>query len=235
MSGYTGNSPTDLVFRVVAQGVDTQTSDAPSMDSPWPKGQPREGSSVDGPFCLTAATSRVGRPDAHHSPTPASDQVLRFCVTHLRNFAVTCDQRDQHCRLARSTEPLGAGLRQWSDRTARWRTHPSLPRVSIACKLAQPLPRVSAAPKTRGRTVPADCNNGVNVAGEPMSTSDPKAEKLPSNRQFGLVFIVFFALLAGVSLWRGGNWYPGLAATSAGVAAVTLLAALSRSLLNRDG
>ena len=54
--------------------------------------------------------------------------------------------------------------------------------------------------------------------------SDPTSQSLPSNRQFGLVFVVFFAVLAGISLWRGGNWYPGLFAASAVVALVTLAA-----------
>jgi Saxitoxin biosynthesis operon protein SxtJ len=63
--------------------------------------------------------------------------------------------------------------------------------------------------------------------------SEPVELVLPSNRQFGLVFVVFFALLAGVSLWRGGTWYPGLIAASAAVAFVTLAAPASLTPLNR--
>ena len=45
---------------------------------------------------------------------------------------------------------------------------------------------------------------------------------LPSNRQFGLVFVVFFGILAAFSWWRGGNWYPGRALASAAVGLITL-------------
>lgn len=48
------------------------------------------------------------------------------------------------------------------------------------------------------------------------------AEPIPSNRQFGLVFVIFFALFGAVSLWRNGNWYPGLFGASGLVALVTL-------------
>ena len=63
--------------------------------------------------------------------------------------------------------------------------------------------------------------------------SDPVEPVLPSNRQFGLVFVVFFALLAGLSLWRGSAWYPGFIAASAGVALVTLTAPAALTPFNR--
>lgn len=62
-----------------------------------------------------------------------------------------------------------------------------------------------------------------------MSTPIP----LPSNRQFGLVFVAFFAILAALSWWRGGNWYPGLAAASAAVALVTFFAPSLLTPFNR--
>jgi hypothetical protein len=45
----------------------------------------------------------------------------------------------------------------------------------------------------------------------------------PSNRQFGLVFVIFFALLAAFSAWRGGDWFVGLAVASLTVGLVTLV------------
>ena len=56
---------------------------------------------------------------------------------------------------------------------------------------------------------------------------------LPPNRQFGLVFVVFFGLLAVWSWWRGGNWYPAFALASiliglTAVAAPALLTPFNR-------
>lgn len=62
-----------------------------------------------------------------------------------------------------------------------------------------------------------------------MSTQQP----LPSNRQFGLVFVVFFALLGGFSLWRGGRWWPGLFAASGLVALIGLFAPTLLTPFNR--
>lgn len=56
---------------------------------------------------------------------------------------------------------------------------------------------------------------------------------LPSNRQFGLVFVVFFAVLAAVSWWRGGNWYPGLALASLSVGLIALAAPTLLTPFNR--
>jgi hypothetical protein len=51
------------------------------------------------------------------------------------------------------------------------------------------------------------------------SASEPP---LPSNRQFGIVFIVFFSLLGVLGLWRGGWWTSWLFGAAALVALITL-------------
>ena len=56
---------------------------------------------------------------------------------------------------------------------------------------------------------------------------------LPSNRQFGLVFVVFFALLAAWSWWRGGHWYPGFAVASAAIGLTSLAAPALLTPFNR--
>lgn len=48
-------------------------------------------------------------------------------------------------------------------------------------------------------------------------------EPLPSNRKFGLLFVVVFAVIGGVVWWRGGAAYPVLF----GLSAAFLLAALA--------
>lgn len=48
-------------------------------------------------------------------------------------------------------------------------------------------------------------------------------QALPSNRSFGLLFTVLFALLGGYAWWRGQHAYPWWLAASATVLATTLL------------
>jgi hypothetical protein len=48
-------------------------------------------------------------------------------------------------------------------------------------------------------------------------------DTLPSNRKFGVLFVVVFGLLAGFSWWRGGSAWRVLA----GLSAVFLLASLA--------
>lgn len=52
---------------------------------------------------------------------------------------------------------------------------------------------------------------------------------LPSDRSFGVVFVVFFALLAALAWWRGGSW----AAWPAGLSLLTLIVAWLRPRLLR--
>ena len=65
-------------------------------------------------------------------------------------------------------------------------------------------------------------------------TEKPARElALPSNRSFGGLFVVVFALLAAWSWWRGGSWYPGWATLAAVTLAVTLAAPQMLTPLNR--
>ncbi len=60
---------------------------------------------------------------------------------------------------------------------------------------------------------------------------------LPSNRKFGLLFVVVFGLIAGLVWWRGGSAWPYLAAVSlafflTAVAAPHLLRPLNRAWMS---
>ena len=59
------------------------------------------------------------------------------------------------------------------------------------------------------------------------------AEALPSNRKFGFLFVVVFALLAGFSRWRGGAAWPVLAGLSAAFLVAALVAPRVLTPLNR--
>jgi hypothetical protein len=56
---------------------------------------------------------------------------------------------------------------------------------------------------------------------------------LPSNRQFGAVFIVFFAVLGLLGLWRGWRLVPWLFGASGLVAVVTFFAPSLLTPFNR--
>lgn len=56
---------------------------------------------------------------------------------------------------------------------------------------------------------------------------------LPPNRQFGLVFVVFFGLLAVWSWWRDGNWYPGFASASILIGLISVAAPAFLTPFNR--
>lgn len=49
------------------------------------------------------------------------------------------------------------------------------------------------------------------------------ASSLPSNRSFGLVFVVFFSLLGLYSWWTKGNWYLLFLSGAAIIGLITLL------------
>lgn len=57
--------------------------------------------------------------------------------------------------------------------------------------------------------------------------------KGPSNRSFGLTFCVVFAIFAGISLWRGGNWWPWLGGIAVVFGATGMLVPSLLSPLNR--
>jgi hypothetical protein len=57
--------------------------------------------------------------------------------------------------------------------------------------------------------------------------------KLPSNRSFGTLFVVVFAVIGGLSWWNGGSWYPYWIALSAVTGVVTLLAPAWLTPFNR--
>jgi hypothetical protein len=59
------------------------------------------------------------------------------------------------------------------------------------------------------------------------------SEPLPSNRKFGLLFTVVFAVLAGLSWWKGGTAYPWLLGVSGLFLLVTLAAPDILRPLNR--
>ncbi len=56
---------------------------------------------------------------------------------------------------------------------------------------------------------------------------------LPSNRQFGIVFVVFFAVLGLLGLWRGWRLTPGFFGAMGLVAAVTFIAPSLLTPFNR--
>jgi hypothetical protein len=57
--------------------------------------------------------------------------------------------------------------------------------------------------------------------------------QLPSNRSFGTLFVVVFAILGGFSWWNSGTLYPYWLALSGLTGAVTLLAPDWLTALNR--
>ena len=59
------------------------------------------------------------------------------------------------------------------------------------------------------------------------------APPLPSNRQFGIVFIVFFVILGLLGLWRGWQLTPWFFGASGLVAAVTFIAPSLLTPFNR--
>lgn len=66
-----------------------------------------------------------------------------------------------------------------------------------------------------------------------MSDRDKTPIVLPSNRSFGTLFVVVFALVGGWSLWRGGSTYPWWFGASIVTLLFTLLAPSLLTPLNR--
>jgi Saxitoxin biosynthesis operon protein SxtJ len=56
---------------------------------------------------------------------------------------------------------------------------------------------------------------------------------LPSDRKFGFLFVLVFALFAAYFLWRGGSWWPVFAGLSALTLVVSLVAPQLLHPLNR--
>lgn len=55
----------------------------------------------------------------------------------------------------------------------------------------------------------------------------------PSDRSFGLTFAAVFAILAALSLWRDGSWWPYLTAVALIFAVIAMLRAALLAPLNR--
>jgi len=70
-------------------------------------------------------------------------------------------------------------------------------------------------------------------AGTHESLSRKEEIKGPSDRSFGLTFAVIFALFAGISLWRGGTWWPYLGVAAAAFSGLALVRAEMLAPLNR--